>query len=148
MHRTLGEATMQPLAHSLRQQQRRFDEFRREYNEQRPHQALGQCVPATLYDASGQPYPRRTPEPEYGVGWQVRKVANGGQSKWAGQPIFISHALSGKQIGFEPIAEGIWRVWFYRNWLGVWDERRRTLRRPRQCTEEKPTQGSPAGSPR
>jgi putative transposase len=38
MHRTLKEATMQPPAATLRQQQARFNSFRQEYNEHRPHE--------------------------------------------------------------------------------------------------------------
>jgi hypothetical protein len=59
MHRTLKEATACPPACHWRAQQRRFDEFRREYNEQRPHQALGQTTPASHYEPSPREYPRR-----------------------------------------------------------------------------------------
>ncbi len=44
-HRTLKEHTCAPPARSMRAQQQRFDEFRRDYNEQRPHEALGQTPP-------------------------------------------------------------------------------------------------------
>ena len=40
MHRTLKQET-QPAAANRRAQQRAFDRFRHEYNEQRPHEALG-----------------------------------------------------------------------------------------------------------
>ncbi len=40
MHRTLKEQTTRPPAADRRGQQRRFDDFRREYNEERPHEAL------------------------------------------------------------------------------------------------------------
>ena len=48
MHRTLKQETAKPPARSRRAQQERFDQFRREYNEQRPHQALGHKTPATI----------------------------------------------------------------------------------------------------
>ena len=132
----------------MRQQQRRFREFQQEYNHQRPHQALGQQVPAALYRASTRPFPQRITGPEYGRDWQVRKVTEGGQVRWSGERLFVSHALSGKQIGFEPLADTLWRVWFYRQWLGIWDERRKILRRPLQCTAEteNPSLSPPAGS--
>jgi transposase InsO family protein len=41
MHRTLKQETAQPAAANRRAQQRAFDGFREEYNEQRPHEALG-----------------------------------------------------------------------------------------------------------
>jgi hypothetical protein len=41
----------------MQAQQRRFDAFRREYNEQRPHEALQQRAPAALYVASSREFP-------------------------------------------------------------------------------------------
>ena len=54
----------------------------------------------------------------------------GGESRWKCERVFVSHALNSKRIGFEPVEEGLWKVWFYRQWLGVWDERR--LYRPQE----------------
>jgi transposase InsO family protein len=148
MHRTLQEETMEPPASTLRQQQRRLEEFRREYNEQRPHQALGQQVPASLYVPSTRAYCARTAEPEYGT-WRVRKVCDGGQIKWLSTKVFVSHALTGKLVGLEPIGEDLWKLWFHRHWLGVWEARRDRLWRPRewaaQQTRRSAAQGSAAG---
>jgi len=135
MHRTLQEETMQSPAASLRKQQARFDAFQREYNEQRPHEALGQVAPATVYTPAARSYPQRITQPEYPRGWQVRKVCNGGQVGWAGvrRRWFLSHALTGKYVGLEPLSdEQHWRVWFYNQWLGLWDARRWRLWRPGQ----------------
>lgn len=131
MHRTLKEETMNPPARSLRQQQRRFDAFVQHYNRERPHEALGQQLPAALYQRSPRVYPERNPEPQYAPHWRVRKVTDGGQTRWNRGRLFVSHALAGKHIGFEPIGDGLWRVWFYGHWLGTWDERAEQLRRPR-----------------
>ena len=46
-------------------QQRAFDRFRREYNELRPHEALGMQTPAAVYTRSPRVYPGRVREPEY-----------------------------------------------------------------------------------
>lgn len=131
MHRTLKEETMNPPARSLRQQQCRFDAFVQHYNRERPHEALGQQLPAALYQRSPRVYPERNPEPQYAPHWRVRKVSDGGQTRWNRGRLFVSHALAGKHIGFEPIGDGLWRVWFYGHWLGTWDERAEQLRRPR-----------------
>ena len=48
MPRTLKEATAQPLRAHLGAQQKAFEAFRREYNEERPHEALGQRPPAVF----------------------------------------------------------------------------------------------------
>jgi putative transposase len=132
MHRTLAEATMQPPAATFRQQQKRMDLFRREFNEQRPHEALGQQVPASLYTCSARAYCRQVREPEYPRAWTKRRIFGGGQCGWSGRRLFVSHALVDKQIGFEPVEDGLWRVWFYGYGLGMWDERRRRLWRPRE----------------
>lgn len=138
MHRTLAEATMEPPAGTMRQQQKRFSAFREEYNHQRPHQALELQVPGALYEASPRPYPRRSPEPKYPRQWAVRKVRAGGQTSWLGRRFFVSHALSGKQIGFEPMDDGTWRVWFYNHWLGIWDEKKNKFSRPHELAAKKP----------
>jgi hypothetical protein len=64
MHLTLKkEVTRPPGANSL-QQQARFDGFRREFNAERPHEALAMPRPAELYTASPRPY-RGLPELSY-----------------------------------------------------------------------------------
>src|SRR5947209_8412721 len=45
-HLTLKRETASPPRHSLAAQQRRFDAFRREFNEDRPHEALRFATPA------------------------------------------------------------------------------------------------------
>ena len=148
MHRTLGEQTLNPPAKNQRQQQKRFDEFRQEYNHDRPHEALGQKTPGELYEPSGRAYRSQPTEPEYQRGWVERKVTDRGQMSWNGERIFLSHALSGKLLGLEPVADGLWKVWFHRYWLAEWDERRKKLRHASECKKEQkenPTQSSPTG---
>ena len=62
MHRTLKQETASPPCASLKAQQRAFDRFRKEYNEDRPHDALGGHVPADYYEPSS----RRLPDPPWG----------------------------------------------------------------------------------
>jgi len=59
-HAVLKAATARPPAATCRAQQRRFDRVRREYNHERPHEALADRVPADLYQASG-PVAARAP---------------------------------------------------------------------------------------
>ncbi|NIM21254.1 MAG: DDE-type integrase/transposase/recombinase, partial [Candidatus Latescibacteria bacterium] len=65
MHSTLKSETAKPPRASFRAQQRAFDRFREEYNEIRPHEALGQEVPASHYRPSNRPYPRELPQIDY-----------------------------------------------------------------------------------
>jgi putative transposase len=130
MHRTLQEATMESPATTLRKQQARFDAFCREYNEERVHEGLGLATPTEVYQASPRAYPERVAEPAYDKAWEVRKVQDGGRLRWSSYRLFVSHALAGKYVGFEPVGEDLWRLWFYRHWLGIWETRERRLWRP------------------
>lgn len=123
MHRTLKQCTAQPPARTWRQQQKRFDAFRCEYNEQRPHHALGMNTPGSLYTRSPRPYPARVRSPEYGSDRIVRTVGDCGRIKWNGERIFITKALHHEPIGLEGTEDGIWRVWFGLSAIGWLNER-------------------------
>jgi putative transposase len=112
MHRTLKAETAKPPATSWRAQQQRFDRFRTCFNDQRPHEALGQLPPATWYTHSLRPYPRRLPPVHYGEGIDVRKVTSIGQFVWRGSLIFLSTVLAGQHVGLEEIGEDRWTVGF------------------------------------
>jgi transposase InsO family protein len=52
MHRTLKQETTRPPGMNSLQQQARFDDFVREFNEERPHEAIAMKCPAELYQPS------------------------------------------------------------------------------------------------
>jgi len=122
MHRTLKAETTRPPAFESRGQQRRFDDFRKEYNDERPHEALGQCPPARIYRVSSRPFPRRIAEVEYPGHYEIRKVASGGIFTWHTQAVFVGHSLIGERIGLREVEDGLWRVCFADVELGVLDE--------------------------
>ena len=112
LHRTLkAEACRPPQAHA-RAQQRAFDDFRREYNAERPHEALGQATPASRYAASPRPYPRRLPPLEYPAHWEVRRVSRNGGVRWYDKWVNVSHVLAEEYVAFEEVADGLWQVYF------------------------------------
>ena len=121
MHLTLKQQTAQPPASTFARQQRRLDDFRREYNELRPHEALGMETPASLYVPSPRTFPARLAELEYCVGWQRRRVFSGGDFNWKNQPVFVSEVLRGETIGLEPLDDRHWRTYFGPVFLGVLD---------------------------
>lgn len=122
MHRTLKAETTRPPAQESRGQQKRFDAFRKEYNDERPHEALGQRPPARLYRVSRRPFPGRIPEVEYPGHYEVRQVSSGGIFTWRSQAIFLGHSLIGERIGLREVEDGLWRVCFADVELGVLDE--------------------------
>jgi putative transposase len=99
MHRTLKAQTSDPPAANAGAQQVRFDDFRRHYNEERPHEALGQRPPQEVYRPSPRTMPGRIDEPWYDADYQVRRVRPAGDIKWKGGHVFISEALAGELIG-------------------------------------------------
>jgi transposase InsO family protein len=111
MHRTLAEATASPPQANRRAQQRAFDEFRREYNQVRPHQALAMRTPAAVYRSSPRPYPARVAEPEYGTAMQVRRVQKHGEFNWQHCHVFLSEVLYGERIGLLPIDDRYQRIY-------------------------------------
>ena len=128
-HLTLKQETALPPQATVRAQQGAFDRFRREYNEERPHEALGQEVPATVYTPSPRPYPERVPDPGYAADQQVRRVRQNGEIKWQGQLLFVSECLAGEPIGLEEIFQDCWLVRFGPVELGWLDGRVPTRQR-------------------
>lgn len=125
-HAVLKRHTARPPAANLRAQQRRFNGFQREYNQDRPHDALGQRPPARLYVASARPYPTQLPTLDYPPHFEVRRVGVNGTISWRSAPLFVTEALRGEPIGLEEIADGIWSVWYGRVPIARLNDRTRT----------------------
>jgi transposase InsO family protein len=123
MHRTLKRAAAQPPAADARAQQRRFDVFRRHYNTERPHEALAQCTPASLYTPSPRHYPERLPEMNYPSYMHAHRVCDTGLVYWNAWRIYVGYLLAGEHVGIEPVGDGVWNVHFGPVRLGGFDER-------------------------
>jgi putative transposase len=123
MHRTLKAECTRPPSASARAQQRRFDAWRREFNELRPHEALADTTPLSHYTASPRPYPSRVPPLEYPTHYEVRRVGHNGGIRWHGAWVHVSQTLSGEALGFVEIADGEWDVYFGPLRLGRFHER-------------------------
>ena len=123
MHRTLKAETTKPPAASSRAQQRRFDAFVREYNEERPHEALDMSTPAQRYKASTRAMPDKLPQPEYPDRFEVRYVSANGGIRWRKRWVNVTSALVGEHIGLEEIDDGQWDVYFGTMKLGRLHER-------------------------
>ena len=123
MHRTLKRRTAKPPRASLAAQQRAFNTFRRVYNEQRPHEALEQRTPSSVYEPSLRPLPRRLPEITYPDHFEFRLVSQDSTIRWNGQKVFVSHLLGRLYVGLEEVGDGVWSVFFGPVHLGWLDER-------------------------
>jgi putative transposase len=123
-HAVLKAATARPPAATRRGQQRRFDRFCREYNDERPHEALADRVPAMLYRPSPRLLPARLPSLDYPGHFEVHRVYSNGCCSWRGEIRFLSDALMDQDVGFEEVDDGLWTVWFGTLAVGRYDERR------------------------
>jgi len=112
MHRDLKAETTIPPAANRAAQQRRFNAFRSDFNEVRPHEAHGQRPPASVYRPSTRPYPSKLQKPEYPAHFEVRKVSTNGGIRWDRAWVNVSHLLGGDYIGLEQIADDVWAVRF------------------------------------
>ena len=124
MHRTMKDETQYPPAENRSAQQVCFDDFRSEFNYERPHQALEQRRPAEVWIPSPRPYPERIQDPEYPKHFLRRRVWSTGIIKFKNRCIFLSETLAREEIGLEEIDDGIWSIHFYNILLGRLDERK------------------------
>ena len=118
MHRTLKAEATRPPAAAMRSQQIKFDSFRREFNMERPHEALEQLTPSQLYQPSTRAMPAKLPPLEYPDRFEVRYVSANGGIRWNKQWVNVSTTCIGEYVGLEEIDDGIWNVLFGRLRIG------------------------------
>jgi hypothetical protein len=109
-HRTLKERTTQPPAATVTEQQRVFDRFRADYNDHRPHEALGQTPPARHYEPSLRPMPDRPRAPEYDADFEVRLVKVNGLFSWRGTMVSVGTPLASQPVGLKQTDEHEWEL--------------------------------------
>jgi putative transposase len=129
MHLTLKQATAMPPQRTVRLQQKAFDEFRTEFNEQRPHQGLDDCTPQSRYVAGNRVYPRRLPELVYGDEFEVRRISQQGSLKWKGERTFISEIFGRETVGLKAADERWMKIYYGPVQLGWFDSYRHRFRR-------------------
>lgn len=123
MHRTLKNETTRPPAGNLSAQQRKFNYFRDEFNNERPHEVLDQQTPASHYQPLLREMPNKIPPLEYPNRFEVRYVSANGGIRWNQHFVCVSSVCIGEYVGFEEIDDGIWNVYFGPLKLGRFDER-------------------------
>jgi transposase InsO family protein len=131
LHLTLLQDAANPPARTLREQLKRLSSFQRLYNDERPHQALGNDTPAAHYALSPRRFDGVLREPFYGDDHVVRRVRHNGEIKWRGETIYISAALIGEPVGLIENDDG-WTVSYGPVVLGVIGHRDARLRKPKR----------------
>src|SRR5690606_26126692 len=112
MHRTLKAEATKPPAANIRAQQRKFNLFRAEYNDERPHEPLDMDVPGDRYQPSPREMPSKLPALEYPGRFEVRYVSANGGIRWKQQWINVSSVIVGEHVGLEEVDDGLWDVYF------------------------------------
>lgn len=121
------------------ERQASFDEWRRTFNEKRPHEALGMKCPAELYESSKRKY-QGTPQDLSYPGMEPRRVKVTGHIYYAKQPIFVSTALSGWSVGLESCGQEKYNIHFAQLLLGQLDQTTASFRRIEEtCPEKEPS---------
>lgn len=128
IHLTLKNHTASPAARNIEHQQKRFDEFMQEYNNERPHEALGMKTPGQIYCGSVRQMPKRLGSIEYADGFDIRKVGKRGEIYLGGKVMFLSESLMGEYVGIEQIEERTSRLWFCNYMLGTFDHESRRIK--------------------
>ncbi|MER0239403.1 IS481 family transposase [Fulvimarina sp. MAC8] len=126
MHLTLKKETTRPPGANSLQQQARFDEFVREFNHERPHEALGMKTPNQVYLPSSRTY-RGLPDVEYPFHDRDILVTACGRICMHKKKINVSTVMAGQRLGIKEIEDGIWIVSFMSYDLGYIDLEQRTL---------------------
>jgi transposase InsO family protein len=121
MHRTLKQEATDPPQRNRTRQQKSFDVFRAEFNEERPHEALGMKPPTKFYAASRRSYPSKLVELEYPSAHLLRRVSDIGVISWEGHRVFLSSVLAGQVVALQQMSESSWHLHFGPILLGALD---------------------------
>jgi transposase InsO family protein len=119
MHLTLKRDTTRPARGNVLLQQERFDEWREEFNRERPHEALGMKRPSEVYVPSPRPYPAVVPEPTYPTHDDTLVVGPRGCIKLGRAQVYLCAPLAGEVVGVREQLDGAWLVSFANLDLGT-----------------------------
>jgi len=111
IHRDIRSELQVSPADDLDESQALFDEWRRTFNWERPHEALAMKTPGEVYKASERPYTPAPVDIAYPPHWMERRVAGNGTIKLCSVVVHITGALVGYVLGLEPVADRL-DVWF------------------------------------
>ena len=126
MHLTLKKETARPACANALQQQVRFDDFVKEFNEERPHEALQMKTPNEVYSPSIRAY-RGLPELAYPFHDREVTVTACGRICMHRKKINLSTIMAGQKLGIKEVEDGIWLVSFMHYDLGYIDLEQKTL---------------------
>lgn len=99
------------------ERQAALEEWRREFNQERPHEALGMKRPAEVYHTSPRPWEGAPERIDY-EGLITRRVQKRGTIRFEDQCYFISTALAGWHVALKRLPDDICEVYFAKLLVG------------------------------
>lgn len=121
MHRTLKLEAIHSTTVNIKEQQKLFDVFLYDYNNNRPHEALNHEPPAEHYRCSSRQYVERLPAVEYDLDYTVRSVRYNGYFRFNGQFYYLTDLLYKERVGLKEFADGQWTIYYNFYPIGILD---------------------------
>lgn len=127
MHRSLKHSlSFGNRRASLEAQQTWFDSYRREFNQERPHEALGGLTPGGIWVPSPRRWDGKTPEVSYPEGARLYRVRTKGDI-YIGKRLFLNQALRGEYVMLEERDDGLEAIIFNQMDLAYYDRRKQSI---------------------
>jgi putative transposase len=121
MHRDMKRELESQIVGGLQEQQHVMDEWKEEFNTERPHEALDGKRPVEIYQPSETKYDPDIEDIEYPKGYQARKVNDRGCMSFRGCRYFVGNPFAGYSVGIQPRKDGTFEAWFAAVPLGELD---------------------------
>jgi hypothetical protein len=121
MHLDMKKELEGQIDGDLHEHQVVFDEWREQFNTERPHQALNGKSPAEVYEKSDTKYDPVFEDLQYPRGFKVRRVNDRGVMSFNGRRYFVGNPFAGYSVGICIKKDGIFEVWFASRMLGTLD---------------------------
>lgn len=118
-HRSLKNEIANPPASNFEEQMQRMRVFIEEYNFERPHEAIGQQTPGSIYTPSSRHWDGKLRSPEYESGAILRKVGASGCINYKQVNCYVAQILEGEYLKLEEIDNDKFNVFYGSVFLGV-----------------------------
>ena len=92
-----------------------LEKWRKKYNSERPHEALGMRCPGDVYTPSSRVYKEKATPYEYGGQYHVVKVNSWGYVRFDRWQVYLSETMVGEYIEFRLNMQGNSFAAYYRN---------------------------------
>lgn len=128
MHLSLKQEVAIPPSKTARAQAVRLHRFVQMFNYERPHEALNQIPPASVYTSSPRVWDGKLRSPDYWNANHIRKVHTSGCIRFKGSEVFVSQVLNGEPVGMFEVNDDEYQLRFGPVLLGTLNRKMRLQR--------------------